>query len=224
MKTTKTTQQLVVPLFSAEPSVYLKDLIDECVNEVLDSYHAGHAQTSLGKCADYALVSMAILPQLFPGSFEIVAGSKIIDCGRGGFLVLSPTRSSRRSSHHLEELREYHCWIEYQISNHGLNREREIIDFTVRHDKKTVESFARTFDREISNPYVWSPFSAPELTLPPALKSNHQFKKWNSTYLADSSITKLLKKYSANKNGLIQKCSGAFFILFAERMKAFSNI
>ena len=119
----------MVKIFACEPSEALKDLIDECLNHVLELEHLDRPQTTLGKCADYAVVGAAVLTQLFPGSFAVVAGSKIIDRGSGHYFVLSAARTVRRKARILEHLREYHCWIEYRPtdSDHSNEHQKPVI-------------------------------------------------------------------------------------------------
>ena len=205
------------PIFADNPG-----LIDECINEALEIQHADRVQSTLGKCADYALVGAAVLSELFPGHFAIVAGGEVIDCGGGRYLVLSPTRSARRSAQKLEDLREYHCWIEHQPIDGDTSQPQYIIDFTVRHDKATVESFGEAFDREISKPYIWLPVDAHELFLPPELAESLLFRGRDSIYWSDKRTTALLKEYGAGKTGLVSKCSAAFFTRLAEKMASLS--
>lgn len=193
------------PILTAPISATVKDLIDEVLNRVIEeaAIDAKLSAGSLGRCADYALVGARVLSLLLNHKYEAMAGGEVIDCGSGVYVVLFPSRKSRRHARLLSELKDYHCWIQATHQSANGTENVELIDFTSRHDQLWAENFKVAYTKEQSQSYIWEwQANMPPLPLEvrPKLSANGKTGNWMWT---DSDCMRLLKKYEKDYDAVL---------------------
>ena len=119
-----------------EPMIPLeiRDLIDSVVHQVIRDTYKQLPHGLECRCAIYAIVGAQSLTQMTGIAYRPVAGGQRIPLADGSTYFLMPSLSDIQSANNLEQLRNYHCWIQTDRIE-GL----EVVDFTLRHSDAAVQ-------------------------------------------------------------------------------------
>jgi len=193
------------PVIELPVSSVLRSLIDEVLNAVMEeaAENARLSLGTLGRCADYAIVGARVLSKLSNHPHVAVAGGEIVDCGDGMFIVLFPTRSTRRHARKLSDLRDYHCWIQSVHTAPDGKERLEWIDFTLRPDHLVAKMFGILYSRQPQGSYLWDwhdNIPGVPMNVRPQLSANGSRGDWMWT---DAVCTRLLYKYEQDHNALL---------------------
>jgi hypothetical protein len=185
----------------------LRPFIDEAIHSVIENavLQAGLSNGALFRCADYAIVGARVLVKLTGHSYLAVAGKAIMHCGAGRFVVLSPTRTTRRQAATLSQVVGYHCWIQSLHPVGGGSPRLEMIDFTVRHDWATAKALGVPFTRRTDQCYLWD-WSDALGQAPPELRTRLGAGSGAFGWMRkDAHCTRLLRKYEREYDAAFER-------------------
>ncbi|WP_433692011.1 hypothetical protein [Herbaspirillum seropedicae] len=196
-------------------------MIDEVLNRVIEeaALDAELSAGSLGRCADYALVGARVLSLLLNHKYEALAGGEIIDCGNGVYVVLFPSRKSRRHARLLSDLKDYHCWIQASHRSSNGTENVEVIDFTSRHDQLWAEKFNVAYTKEQSPRYLWEwqeNIPPVPLEVRPQLSANRKTGNWMWT---DPDCMRLMKKYEKDYDAVLSELTAKVLHALADSIE-----
>lgn len=126
----------------------IQSLIASSVNGVLrEQYPTQYSSL----CHAHAIVGANLISIVFNRVYRPVAGLALIDCGSGKFIELLDNDAFARP-----EGGAFHCWIE---SADPSFTEREIVDFTFRHNHEYAANNGFKWTAPRPPAYLWGPAS-----------------------------------------------------------------
>ncbi|WP_293761266.1 hypothetical protein [uncultured Aquitalea sp.] len=179
--------------------------IDQALQGVMERTFLMRGISLIGRCADYALVGTRVLRAITGEPYQARAGGGVLDCGEGRYLLITPSRSALRKAMDLQDLDEYHCWIECRHPRpHGPWR-TEHIDFTLRYDEAVAQLFGQPFVTEGREAFYWG-FEDERPPLPLQLRNHSLFQGRRGGWLwSMPDCQRLLNKYAARHAALFDK-------------------
>jgi len=209
------------PIFEIPVPARLRTLIDESLNFTLEEIYADRFMGAFGKCADYAIVGARVLSKLLDQPYVPVAGGEIIDCGDGMFIVLFPSRTSRRNARNLSELMEFHCWIQSFHAVPDRKPRLELVDFTVRHDRDSAHALNVGFTRQPEENYLWDWSEELDREIPPAVRDHPALRGRRKGWMwTDRACTRLLLKYEKENDAFFGKLTALVLNRLADKLES----
>ena len=191
-------------------ALVLRDLIDEAIHFVV-TQHYPRTNQGLGKCQVYASLGAHVLRQIFGEPFLAVAGGQITDFGGGAYAVTFASRNERRQARTLEDLPDYHCWIQRVHRGNSRHERLEVVDFTLRHDPITAGLMGHHYLLHQARGYFWGWHD--DLRIPPQIMDRLGSGLRHKKYLIwkDEHSTQLLRENEARFAGHYELMAGEVF-------------
>jgi hypothetical protein len=102
-------------------------------------------------CHAHAIVGANVISIVLNRVYRPVAGLALIDCGGGNFFNLTDNKAFANPAGGA-----FHCWIESVDESF---REKELVDFTFRHNQDYASKNGMQWRREPPPAFLWGPYS-----------------------------------------------------------------